>query len=237
MKVKNRFLYLISVMGFFLITNSSFGQKVTTQEFLEKFNINQYFTGTFDKLLKEINPKESSLDKIIKSELDNKQPIIMIEDESTFPSPCNLHKFDLESGKYSLELTSLGNMAGFKKTIMIPLIKVYNKHGDLLENIKAEKYETRSPTSTLPFHIYSFWEFEIDNKDFYYIQVISENSSSTNLTLEDTSGQAVTSAGAAITTGAPIVTGAGALTSMLLKGYPVKRSPFGKYKIILKQCL
>ena len=146
MKVKNRFLSFLSISGFLLMASSSFGQKLTTKEFMEKFNFNQCFTGTFDKLIEEINPKGNSLNEKIKSDLNNKQPLIMIEGERAYPSPCNLHKFELKSGKYSLELISLGNMAGLKKTIMIPLIKVYSKQGELTENIKVAKYETRSPT-------------------------------------------------------------------------------------------
>lgn len=233
MKVKNRFLFFFSIMGFLLMTISSPGQKVTTKDFLEEFSSNQCFTGTFDQLLEAINPEENSLNKKVKSVLNNKQPLIMVEGERAFPSPCNVHKFGLERGKYSLEFISLGNMAGFKKTIMIPCIKVYNKNGELIDNSRADKYETRSPTNTLPFHIYSLWEFKIDENDFYYIQITSDNSSDSNLILDETSEQAFISGGT--TTGSPIVAGASLITTMLLKGYPVKRSPFGKYKMILKK--
>ncbi len=234
MKLEKPLLSILGILGLLLMTSSSFGQKVTTQEFLDKVDVNQCFTKTFDELLEGVNPQKDYLNKKIKSKLDNKQPLVLIEGEPTFPSPCNLHKFDLEDGKYSLELISLGNMAGFKKTIMIPLIKVYDKNGRIVENCRAAKYETRSPTGTLPFHIYSLWEFDIENNGLYYIQVTSDNSSDSNLALDEVSEQPVISAGTAISSGSPIVTGAGIVTTMLLKGYPVKRSPYGKYKIILK---
>ncbi|SFF35864.1 hypothetical protein [Sunxiuqinia elliptica] len=237
MIVRNLILSFTLIIGLFLTTNSSFGQKVTTQDFLEEFNINQCFTGSFDNLIEQINPNENSLNKKIKSKLDDKLPIVILEEETPFPSPCNLHKFNLEHGIFSLELISLGNMGGFKKTIMLPVVKVYDENGELLDSLKVQKYETRSPSSILPFHIYSLWEFKIDQNGYYYIQVTSENSSSDDLSLDASNEQVAIAASASTTPGAPIVVGAGAITSMLLKGYPVKRSPFGKYRIILEQAL
>jgi hypothetical protein len=220
MKSKRRLLHCIWILGLLLITNSSFGKKVTTKEFLEEHNNgNQSFIESFDKLLEEIKPKEDILNEKIKSELNDEQPLILIEGEKSFPSPCNLHKFNLDGGKYTLELISLGKMAGFKKTIMLPLIKVYNKHGKLIENIIATKYETRAPTGRLPFHIYSLWELNIDTDDVYFIQIASDNSSTDDIDL-------------ILQTGVGAV---GIISNSLLNGYPVKKSPFGKYKMILNK--
>lgn len=218
---QKRLLHCTLMVILFVTANISFGQKVTTEEFLEEHENSESLISSFDSLLLNLEPEENKINKKIKSELDKNLPLILVKDEKSFPAPCNLHKFDLDAGKFSLEFISLGDMMGFKKTIMFPIIKVYNKEGELVDGVKVLSYGTRSPTGSLPFHVYTLWEFNIEAKGEYYIQVASDNSSADGVRLHVSNGYA-------------IATGAGLAAKNLLKGYPVKRSPYGKYKMTLK---
>ncbi len=234
MNFSNKLYYPLIITFFFLQMNNVFSQKITTEEFLKKHVQDNCTKESIDTLIRIIRPVECSLNKKIKADLNKKQSVILFNNK--FPSPCNLHTIKLGKGNYYIELISLGNMAGFKKTIMLPLVKILSQQVGEDNDILVSTYEVRSPTSTLPFHIYTKWEFEIKKTGFYHIQINSDNSSNSNLKLGHTTDSSTVYTNISVSTGSPIVTSTGIITSMLLHDYPVKRSPYGKYRMkIFKQ--
>ena len=224
MKLKQKGLFFIVFIISLLIpaTTTVYGKKITTSEFI--MNNQATITG-FDEALKAVKPKNIVLAKTVKGKLDEKDNLLLISmGETNFPACYEIYSFaNSEAGKLQIEVLSMGDMMGFTKTIMFPLIKVYDKDYNEINPVVL-KYETRSPTAFNPFHVYCLWEIELNQAGEYYLLIASDNSTETGTGLYVSTGYAMSTQG--------II---GGLTAKgLLKGYPVQRSPYGEFRLTLK---
>ena len=111
--------------------------------------------------------------------LTKADPVIEIPNPKYY-SPYDCLAVDVEAGIYEIELISLGNMFGFKKSIMVPLIAVINKEGEEVK-INPTVYEVRKNTFLLPVHLYSKWELNVIEKQKIYLIIYADMSSTDNI--------------------------------------------------------
>ncbi|MFC2151937.1 hypothetical protein ACFLSE_05360 [Bacteroidota bacterium] len=213
---------LTSLFALVIIANFSIAQKVTTEEFLnEKPLENLTVHKTFDNILSAATPIETKLGKQIKGAVNDKSPVMLVAGEKEFPTPYVVHKITNIKERITVELYSLGDMAGFKKVIMFPIIFIYNENGVLMEQTKLNLYESRAPTGKYPYHIFASWIVDVPQPGNYYLIIAADNSSTDEV-------------GLYASTGYENASGVSKAGKGWLTNYSCKRSTYGKYRLTVK---
>ena len=110
-----------------------------------------------------------------RAELDQTDSVLAVSSPGYY-TPYDSYSIELEPGSYELEVISLGNMLGFNKSIMVPMIALLDENGKQISS-KATVYEVRRNNMTLPIHIYSKWAFTSEKKQKAYVVVHADMSS------------------------------------------------------------
>lgn len=134
-------------------------------------------TDAISEIPEIINATGSSLEAEIlqKGELDESDYVYMNR-EPEYYSPFDCYSIELNAGEFVIELRSLGNMFGFSKSIMIPVITVFDEQGNII-NTTIKSYEVRSNNMKYPVHIYTLQGFVITEAQKVFIMVNADISS------------------------------------------------------------
>jgi hypothetical protein len=172
-KILKKSIRFIFLFGFISLNASLYSQKITTEEFLKEHQIDSLAPVTsFDKIIK-LYPSKKLIESDI-SYLKETDSVIILQGEKKYPTIGNL--FEIETDKdITFSIISFGKV-GFKKTVVFPAIRIFDKNGGQIKDINIITYELKSPL-VRNFHHYSEWKIKIQEKGKYYILIAADNSS------------------------------------------------------------
>jgi hypothetical protein len=140
-------------------------------------------------LLQSGTAKELETDGKIKEKLTAKGPHINIDFTQGHRVPFGLFKLKGKRNPLTVDIISLGNMIGFKKTMMFPLIMALDGEGKEVIGESA-LYDTREPAENLPMHIAASWKFT-DAGNIEYIIVYPDMVSAKDTSLQTGSNKGI----------------------------------------------
>lgn len=166
-----------------------------------------------EDLLKSGTATEIGIGETRKEKLTSKDPHINFDFTQGQRLPYGLFQLKEKRDSFNVEIISLGNMIGFKKTMMFPLILALDGEG---KEIVGESilYETRKPTGNLPMHLAASWKFTAAEK-LEYILIYPDMISSKDTTLQTGSNQ-------------------GIVVNALLKRMRVKKDAYARFHITIR---
>lgn len=113
----------------------------------------------------------------ISSEIGESDPVISLGTKDKYRSNYKLYRFNgKENEIYSVEINTLCDSLSVNKEIMFPLLFIMDSDGNILKHHTMATYETLTSNISGLSQIYSYQEMYSPVSGYYYIMVVSDNS-------------------------------------------------------------
>lgn len=149
----------------------------------------------------------------VKGKLTEKDPHITADFTQGERLPFGFFKLSDIQGPFSVEIISLGNMIGFKKTMMFPLIMAFDAEGKEVFG-ESTAYENRDPDNKYPMHVFASWTFDPGDAAEYLL-IYPDMVSAEDTKLKTGSNK-------------------GIVTNAILRAIKVKKDAYARYHITLR---
>ncbi len=160
--------------------------------------------------------QELTIGDTLVSALSESHPVIRLGKSNPFRSNFKLYRFHgAENEVYTIEVISTCDSIHVDKNILYPLFILIDKEGNVIKQNKMALYETISSNLSTAFSIYGYQDIYTEQNGEYYLMVASDNSANTGNTISTVYREP--------------------MLKYKLQGINGKRSPWGRYRIIVRK--